>query len=116
MKYCILLGKHREKLGKNYEFLKKIIQIYTLICYFPNISEIRIFYPNLRLRVCLAMCLIFQHFEPSVLINRMLTEEKMCKTVGQSYFWPCIYLIHPSMSLHEINSGDIVQSSRACFV
>ena len=36
------------------------------------------FLPNLRLRVCLAMCLIFQQSEPSMLINRVLTEKKMC--------------------------------------
>ena len=34
------------------------------------------FHPNLKLRVCLAICLIFQQSEPSVLINRMLTEKK----------------------------------------
>ena len=28
--------------------------------------------------MCLAMCLIFQKSEPSVLINRVLTEKKMC--------------------------------------
>ena len=33
---------------------------------------------NLRLRVCLAMCLIFQQSEPSVLINRVLIKKRMC--------------------------------------
>ena len=49
---------------------------YALIWDFQNISEIKFFYPNLRLRVCLAMSLIFRQSEPSVLINRVLTEKK----------------------------------------
>ena len=41
----------------------------------------KFFYLNLRLRVCLAMCLIFQQSEPSVLINRVLIKKEcVCKS------------------------------------
>ena len=45
---------------------------------FKTFLRSKFFDLNLRLRVCLAMCLIFQQSEPSVLINRVLTEKKMC--------------------------------------
>ena len=66
---------------------------YALIWDFQNISKIKFFYPNLRLRVCLVMCLIFQQSEPSVLINRLLTEEKKCialrKKSKKFCWWLC---------------------------
>ena len=41
-------------------------------------EKLKYFFSNCRLRACLAMCLIFQQSKPSMLINYVLTEKKMC--------------------------------------
>ena len=75
-KNIVFSFENMEKKSRTMNFSPKS---YALIWDFQNISKIKSFYPNLRLRVCLAMCLIFQQSEPSTLINRVLIKKRMCK-------------------------------------
>ena len=86
-KNIVFSYENMEKKSRTMNFSPKS---YALIWDFQNISKIKSFYPNLRLRVCLAMCLIFQQSEPSVLINCVLTEKKMCNNnycILQAFFY-----------------------------
>merc|ERR1712212_890835 len=66
------------KTGRTVNFSQKSYKSTQYSDIFKTFLRLKFFYPNLRLRVCLAKCLIFQQSEPSVLINRVLTEKKMC--------------------------------------
>ena len=66
----------KKKTGRTVNFSQKSYKSTHYSDIFKTFLILKSFYPNLRLRVCLAMCLIFQQSEPSVLINRVLTEKK----------------------------------------
>ena len=56
--------------------LKNYTNLHIKLRFSKHFWDWNFFHPNLRLSMCLAMCLIFQQSEPSVLINRVLTEKK----------------------------------------